>query len=125
MNISTQKNSLQLMFNQSVTVRGSGFPLFATYVAVFRAAWRDITVSLKEKKITLYFSTNVYNLNMNSRWATDLRRLQLVRFCWLMGKRHPDVEFSPNRTSFFSAVAHNPSLTVSPIRTSFLSSCYD
>lgn len=40
---------LQLMFTQSVIVRGSGFPPFATYVAVIKAAWREVTVSLKEK----------------------------------------------------------------------------
>lgn len=68
---------LQLMFTQSVIVRGSGFPLFATYVAVIKAAWREVTVSLKEKTTTtpFHFSTNTYRFRsiINSCWATDLR----------------------------------------------------
>lgn len=39
----------QPTFTQSVIVRGSGFPLFATSVAVIKAAWREATVSLEEK----------------------------------------------------------------------------
>lgn len=42
------------MFTQSVIVRGSGFPLFATYVAVIKAAWREVTFSLKGEN-ALYF----------------------------------------------------------------------
>lgn len=49
------------MFTQSVIVKGSGFPFFATYVAVIKAAWREVTVSLKEKEnIIFYFSINTY-----------------------------------------------------------------
>lgn len=41
----------QLMFTQSVVVKGSGFPVFATYVAVIKEACREITASLEERNI--------------------------------------------------------------------------
>lgn len=47
MTVQKENFYLQLMFTQSVIIRGSGFPLFATYVAVIKSAWREVTVSLK------------------------------------------------------------------------------
>lgn len=49
---------LQLMFSQSVIVRGFGFPLFATYVALTKAAWRAVTASLSGQYIGMDFNTN-------------------------------------------------------------------
>lgn len=51
---------LQLMFTQSVVVRGSGFPLLAIYVAVIKAAWREVTISLKEKKTSYFTSAQLH-----------------------------------------------------------------
>lgn len=69
-----------------------------------------------------------FKWNKNSCWTTDLKISHCVRFCRLTGSRHPDVELYPKRTGSFSAVEHNPSLTISQIRKLccfFYPTCYD
>lgn len=61
--------NLQLMFTQSVTDSGSGFPLLATYIAEVKAAWRELTVSLNPKTNRQRFYFISGHININQTWT--------------------------------------------------------